>query len=226
VIDHGILGWGSSTALHEERLEAVADHLLGGRTDLLLDLGCGSGALMERLLLASRVRHVVGVDNSALALCAARERLATACNDGRWTLHEGSITDAQKHLPDVDAVALVETIEHLNPSHLSRLERAVFGLHPELVVVTTPNREYNPMYGLAAGKYRHPHHRFEWDRRRFEGWVEGVAARSGYDVRFEGIGPVHAWHGAPTQMAILRRPAHPSGRGKAAPASPCGYTPH
>jgi small RNA 2'-O-methyltransferase len=206
VIDGPILGWGSSTALHDERLDAVADHLLSGRTDLLLDLGCGSGALIERLLLESRVRHVVGVDTSPIALHAARRRLDTPRNNGRWALREGSIAVAQKYLSTVDAVALVETIEHLNPSHLTRVERAVFGLHPELAVVTTPNREYNPLYGLAPGEYRHPHHRFEWDRRRFEAWATGVAARNGYRVQFEGIGPSRAWHGTPTQMAIFRRP--------------------
>jgi small RNA 2'-O-methyltransferase len=206
VIDGRVLGWGGSTALHDERLDAVAEQLLGGGTGLLLDLGCGSGALMERLLLESGVRHVVGVDSSPVALCAARRRLDTLRNSGRWTLREGSVTDAQEDLPAVDGVALVETIEHLNPSHLSRLERALFAVSPAIIVVTTPNREYNPVYGLAPGEYRHPHHRFEWDRRRFEAWAAGVAVRNGYSVRFDGIGPAHGWYGAPTQMAILRAP--------------------
>lgn len=201
------LGWGGSTALHDERLDAVAEHLIGGGTDLLVDLGCGSGALLERLLLEPAVRRVVGVDSSAYALHAARQRLDTPANSGRWTLREGSITDAQQDLPAVDGVALVETIEHLNPSHLSRLEGAVFGLRPGQVVVTTPNREYNTLFGLDAGEFRHPHHRFEWDRRRFEAWAAGMAARQGYAVTFEGIGPAHALHGTPTQMAIFRRPA-------------------
>ncbi|MBR9990650.1 MAG: methyltransferase domain-containing protein [Gemmatimonadetes bacterium] len=206
MIDGSTLGWGTSTALHDERLDAVAEHLLGGTADLLLDLGCGSGALIERLLLESSVRRVVGVDNSPFALYAARRRLDTPRNSGRWTLRAGSITDAQKGLPAVDAVALVETIEHLNPSHLSQLERAVFALHPALIAITTPNREYNRLYGLAPGEYRHPHHRFEWERGRFEAWAAGVAVRNGYDVQFEGIGPAHAWYGTPTQMAIFRRP--------------------
>jgi small RNA 2'-O-methyltransferase len=205
VIGGSMLGWGCSTALHDERLDAVAEQLLGGRTDLLLDLGCGSGALIERLLLESSVGRVIGVDNSPFALCAARRRLDTPHNNCRWTLREGSITATRKNLPAVDAVALVETIEHLNPSHLSRLEHAVFALHPELVVITTPNREYNVVYGMAAGEYRHPQHRFEWDRRRFEAWGAGVAVRKGYHVQFEGIGPTHAWYGTPTQMAIFRR---------------------
>ncbi|HSJ23950.1 MAG TPA: class I SAM-dependent methyltransferase [Longimicrobiales bacterium] len=199
------LDWGTSSALHEERLEAVAEQLSAGPTDLLVDLGCGSGALMERLLLERGVGHVLGVDNSPVALVEARERLDTPQNRGRWTLREGNITGAQPDLPGVDAVALIETIEHLNPSHLSRLERAVFSLHPTLIAITTPNREYNPVYGLRSGEYRHPDHMFEWDRRRFEGWATGVGTRNGYTVHFEGIGPTHAWYGAPTQLAVLRK---------------------
>jgi small RNA 2'-O-methyltransferase len=205
VIGGSMLGWGSSTALHDERLDAVAEQLLRGSTDVLVDLGCGSGALIERLLLEPCVGRVIGVDNSPLALCAARRRLDTDRNSGRWMLREASITDAQLDVPAVDAVALVETIEHLNPSHLSRLERAVFALRSALVVITTPNREYNPLYGLAPGEYRHPDHRFEWDRPRLERWAAGLALRHGYHVEFEGIGPAHAWHGAPTQMAVFRR---------------------
>lgn len=54
MIGGSILGWGSSTALHDERLDAVAEQVVRGRTELLLDLGCGSGALIERLLLGTQ----------------------------------------------------------------------------------------------------------------------------------------------------------------------------
>jgi small RNA 2'-O-methyltransferase len=205
VINGSNRGWGDSTALHDERLNAVVEHLLRGSPELLLDLGCGSGALMERVLLESRVQHVIGIDSSPLALHAARRRLESLGVEDRWTLREGSIMRLQEDLDAVDAVALVETIEHLNPSHLSKLERAVFDLRPGLVVITTPNREYNSLYGMGSGEYRHPDHRFEWDRRRFEGWASGVAARSAYHVHFDGIGAAHAWYGSPTQMAIFHR---------------------
>jgi small RNA 2'-O-methyltransferase len=205
VIGGSVLGWGSSTALHDERLNAVAEQLVRGRAELLLDLGCGSGALIERLLLEPSVRRVIGVDSSPFALYAARRRLDNPRNSGRWALREACITDAQVEVPAVDAVALVETIEHMKPAHLSRLERTVFAPRSPLVVITTPNRDYNALYGLTPGEYRHPHHRFEWDRRRLERWATGVAMRHGYRVEFEGIGPAHAWYGTPTQMAVFRR---------------------
>lgn len=102
------------------------------------------------------------------------------------------------------AAVLLETIEHIDPGHLSRVERAVFGgYRPRTVVVTTPNHEYNAVYGMARGQFRHPDHRFEWDRSRFRHWATGVAARNSYSVAFNDIGDPHPTLGASTQMAVF-----------------------
>jgi small RNA 2'-O-methyltransferase len=203
-----VLGWQESpTPLHEDRLDAVMNHLRSG-VETVLDLGCGSGALLERLVREPGLRRIVGVDSSALALAAAKRRLAAAdgSRDDRLSLRHGSVTAVDQDLAGFDAAVLVETMEHLEPGHLSVLERAVFErLKPGRVVITTPNREYNELYGLARGELRHPHHRFEWDRSRFEGWAAGVGRRNGYGVAFEGVGPAHAWLGSPTQLAVFRR---------------------
>lgn len=77
---------------------------------------------------------------------------------------------------------------------------------PSLVVVTTPNAEYNVHFdGLDAGAFRHADHRFEWTRTEFEQWATAVADRNGYSVRFSGIGPEDPSTGSPTQMAVFER---------------------
>ncbi|MEX2465516.1 MAG: methyltransferase domain-containing protein [Gemmatimonadota bacterium] len=202
-------GWDdTSTALHEERLDGVMSHLSTPEVETVLDLGCGSGALLERLAAEPRLRRIVGIDRSLQALQAARERLTHdgGSLDARLALRQGSVTDADADLVGFDAAVLVETIEHLEPTHLSLLERSILTrLRPARVVITTPNREYNVLYGLGSDEYRHPHHRFEWDRAKFEGWVSGASGRNGYRASFEGIGPRDHRFGSPTQMAILRR---------------------
>jgi small RNA 2'-O-methyltransferase len=199
----------ASSSLHRKRLDVVLGHLATLRVESALDLGCGSGELLEGLLALPRVRRIVGVDCSPLALQRARRRLAPydSCDaGGRWSLRQGCVTVAPGDLVGFDAAALVETIEHLEPSRLSGLERSIFArLRPEHVMITTPNREYNALYGLAPGELRHPEHRFEWDRTRFEIWAAGVARRHGYDVTYESIGRPHARLGSPTQMALFRR---------------------
>lgn len=103
-----------------------------------------------------------------------------------------------------DALLLVEVIEHVDLDRLGSLEASVFGAaRPAHVLVTTPNREHNAVYGLAEGAMRHPDHRFEWDRAEFESWARAVAARHGYGVEFRPIGESEPVHGPPTQFAIF-----------------------
>src|SRR3546814_20891175 len=100
-------------------------------------------------------------------------------------------------LAGFEAAALVETIEHLEPRLLGRMETAVFGgMRPGVVLVTTPNQEYNVVHGMAPGERRHPGHRFEWNRARFRQWAQGVAARNASAVQFSDIGPLHPEHGS------------------------------
>jgi hypothetical protein len=104
-------------------------------------------------------------------------------------------------------VVLMEVIEHLDLPRLPSLERTVFAnASPRTVIVTTPNAEHNVRFErLAAGKMRHPDHRFEWTRAEFESWAETVASRRGYTVRYTPIGEDDAEVGPPTQMAIFTR---------------------
>ena len=85
------------------------------------------------------------------------------------------------------------------------LERVLFECEQaSLVIVTTPNSEYNVMWEtLPAGSMRHHDHRFEWTRSIFQAWATGVAERFGYELRFLPIGPEDAAVGAPTQMGVF-----------------------
>jgi hypothetical protein len=102
---------------------------------------------------------------------------------------------------------VVEVIEHMDADRLPSFEKAVFGhARPGAVVITTPNADYNVLYpNLAAGRFRHPDHRFEWTRQEFEAWARAVADSHSYQVRFDGIGVPDPIHGAATQMGIFTR---------------------
>ncbi|HST57197.1 MAG TPA: hypothetical protein VLK84_00835, partial [Longimicrobium sp.] len=127
----------------------------------------------------------------------------------RLRIFQSSLVYRDERLAGLDAAVLVEVIEHVDPSRLGALERCVFGsAGPGTVVVTTPNVEYNVRYEtLEAGRFRHADHRFEWTRAEFAAWAGAVAARHGYSVRHEPIGPVDDEVGAPTQMAVFTRDA-------------------
>jgi len=198
---------GGFTELHDERLETVATLLAESGARTVLDLGCGPGALLERLVQEERFTRIVGVDSSIEAVLEAERRLdCLPVNVGeRVRVLHGSFTSGDQTLSGFDAAAMIETIEHVPPERLSSVEQVVFGTwKPSLVIVTTPNREFNVTLGLAADEYRHPDHRFEWCRARFRRWASGVASRRGYLLECDGIGPRDPLHGSVTQIAIFR----------------------
>jgi 3' terminal RNA ribose 2'-O-methyltransferase Hen1 len=197
--------------LHDQRLGQVVDALRAAGARVIADLGCGEGKLLYRLVREKWVERLFGVDPAARELEWAAKRLKLNEHggppEGRVTLLHGSLTYRDKRWADADAAALVEVIEHLDPDRLPALERVVFGeARPAVVVVTTPNAEYNALFAnLRAGAFRHPDHRFEWTRAEFRAWAERLRETYGYSPEFSDVGPVHANLGAPAQMAVFTR---------------------
>jgi len=197
--------------LNDARLEAVATALREAGASSVLDLGCGEGKLLRRLLRDKGFARIAGVDVSPRTLEIAAARLGLdelpKKQRQRIELFQGALTYRDRRFEGYDAAALVEVIEHVEPSRLGALGRVVFEFaRPRTVVVTTPNAEYNVKFdGLAAGKLRHADHRFEWSRAEFRAWAERVADRFGYSLVMAPIGEVDAALGAPTQMAVFSR---------------------
>jgi 3' terminal RNA ribose 2'-O-methyltransferase Hen1 len=198
--------------LHSQRLNLVAERLkqLGART--VIDLGCGEGKLLRRLLADRHFEKLIGMDVShqSLQLAARRLRLETMPErqKARISLMQGSLLYKDARLEGFEGAALVEVIEHLDPPRLAALERVLFEFaRPRHVVITTPNREYNALFPtLPADKFRHGDHRFEWSRAEFTAWAEANAGRFGYEVKFEPVGPVDEKLGGPSQMAVFSLP--------------------
>ncbi len=197
-------------SLRDQRLGTVQSVLKASGARRVLDLGCGAGALLTRLI-KEDYELVVGVDVSVRSLEQAARRLKL---DGmheaqrqRVNLLHSALTYRDKRLAGFDAAALVEVIEHLDPSRLAAFEQNIFGsARPSTVVLTTPNAEYNVRWEtLPAGHFRHPDHRFEWTREQFAAWASAVAVSHGYEVRYLPVGPVDSEVGPPTQMAVFSR---------------------
>ena len=197
--------------LHEQRMGTVLSVLRGLGVKRVLDLGCGEGKLLRYLLADSQFESILGMDVSWRSLEIAEEKLKLdqlpEKQKARINLVQGSLMYRDQRLSGFDAAAVIEVIEHLDAPRLSAFERVLFEFaRPAYAVITTPNSEYNSVFEtLPAGQFRHRDHRFEWTRAEFEQWARAVAARYGYDVRFQPIGPEDVERGAPTQMGIFTR---------------------
>jgi 3' terminal RNA ribose 2'-O-methyltransferase Hen1 len=97
--------------LHEQRLDRVAEVLKAAGVRRVVDLGCGSGKLLKRLLAERQFTEILGVDVGIqdLEIAARRLRLETLSERqrARIRLVQGALTYRDKRVEGFDAAALV-----------------------------------------------------------------------------------------------------------------------
>ncbi len=197
--------------LQQQRLKAVVSVLKQRGARRVIDFGCGQGNLLKILLKDRFFEQITGVDVSYHCLEIAKQRLdRLRLPRHRWNclqLIHSPLTYDNKRFQGYDAATVLEVIEHLELWQRKAFERVVFErAQPKLVILTTPNREYNIKFqNLPAGRLRHPAHRWEWTREEFRIWANAVAERFGYKVEFQPVGVEVEQVGSPTQMGIFMR---------------------
>lgn len=193
------------------RHDAVIEAVTAARPTSVVDLGCGPGALIGKLLDVQGIERVIGTEVSDSALRQAARRLhvdtMTERQADRLSLWLSSLQYEDARLVGLDTAVLMEVIEHIDLERLPAVTANVFGyMRPRTVIMTTPNAEHNVRYeGLAAGSMRHTDHRFEWTRGEFASWATAAAEAYGYVVEHRPVGPVDDEVGPATQLALFTR---------------------
>lgn len=186
--------------VYRRRYAAVCELVKKHQAKKVLDFGCAEAKLLKVLIsqeTLSQLEEVVGVDINRALLEENKFRIQPLTSDYlrprshpfKVSLYQGSISEADERFVDFDLIACIELIEHLEPDVLNSMPEAVFGqLSPKVVIVTTPNVEFNVLFPDLKG-FRHYDHKFEWTRAEFEEWANFQASKYHYTVTFDGIGP-------------------------------------
>ncbi|XP_056012354.1 small RNA 2'-O-methyltransferase-like isoform X2 [Ostrea edulis] len=182
--------------LYMQRYSYTANILEKHNVEWVVDFGCSECGIVRfyREVPTLRKVQLVDIDRETLEFhknCIkphASDYIFKRKNPLSIEIYEGSAVNLDQRVTGCDAVSMVEFIEHLVPDILVKVEDAVFGrLHPFLVIVTTPNFEFNTLFPGKL-RFRHFDHKFEWTRKEFQKWCQDVCDKYRYSVEFSGIG--------------------------------------
>lgn len=199
--------------LNDLRYAAIARTVeeLGAKASIV-DFGSGEGKLSARLSTVPGVREIKAVEPSAAAQLRALDRFAKLEGRAGTVMPEpvtGSLFYFDESLRGRDVMILCEVIEHIEEYRLDRvMDNILREYSPKTLIVTTPNKDYNAVYGMEEEQIRHNDHRFEWGREAFSAWCGRWTRNYGYTAELTGIGELSEAFGYPTQMAVFTKGEH------------------
>jgi len=176
----------------------------------IVDMGAGEGKLSARLAYIPGVESILAVEPSGLSRLRAMERFAKLeGRSGVVTIPEpiiGSLFYFDEQMQNQDVMILCEVIEHIEEYRLNRIMDTIMNEYqPEVLLVTTPNKEYNEVYAMEQESFRHHDHRFEWTRAELASRCEEWTQHGNYGYEIKGIGEHAEGYGQPTQLVIFER---------------------
>ncbi len=166
-------GWDLLRTLHvpEAAVEAAVLGELGERqVDLLIDLGTGTGRMLE--VLAPAYRNGVGVDSSREMLAVARSRLSSA-GIAHAQVRLGDITALDLTIGSADVVVLHQVLHYFDdPGRMLIEARRLLKSGGEMLIV-----DFAP-HDLEFLRSKHEHRRLGLSSGQMQNW----AANAGLDV--------------------------------------------
>ncbi|KAI7853050.1 hypothetical protein BDC45DRAFT_174767 [Circinella umbellata] len=194
--------------LWRQRRTFILDILRKHGASTVLDYGCGEASVLSFLIPSTddpiQIIKLAGVDicsevlEEAVQACQPWEEDYKCLREKPLTIdiYQGSVDQFDTRLLGYEALVCSEVIEHLYKPTLDKFLDITLGHYsPPMMIVTTPNSEYNInfdelQYGTPNAIFRHDDHKFEWTRQEFQEWCHEGAIKYNYDVEFKGIGLV------------------------------------
>ena len=191
--------------LNQIRYQTVFSILENYDCESLLDIGCGNGEFISFLDYKKKFKSIKGIDPNFYEIQKAKNLIRS--NNVSIECTQASFKDCCNYSQQFDVVTCIEVIEHILFSEINSFTRTIFEIiRPKLIIVTTPNRDYNAkLKVLSINGMRHIDHKFEWDRQEFRKWASQTSSMFGYKVNFYSIGDEDLVLGPPTQMAVFVR---------------------
>lgn len=164
--------WDQLRQLHvpEEAVEAAILDAVAGRTvDLLLDLGTGTGRMLE--LLAAHYRRGIGIDSSREMIAVARAKLAAAAI-GHAQVRLGDIADLDASIGQADLIVIHQVLHYFDdPGRTLAQARRALKRGGEMLIVDFAPHE------LEFLRSHHAHRRLGLGEQQMASWARASGLR-------------------------------------------------
>lgn len=161
--------WDLLRSLHvsEEAVEAAIVGALQGRVvDTLIDLGTGTGRMLE--LLAGHYRRGIGIDASREMIAVARAKLAQ-CAIGHAQVRLGDIADLDASAGRADVIVIHQVLHYFDdPGRVLVQARRALKPGGEMLIV-----DFAP-HGLEFLRTHHAHRRLGLSETQMAGWARAA----------------------------------------------------
>ncbi len=164
--------WDLLKTLHvpEEAVEAaVVAALNGRRVDTLIDLGTGTGRMLE--VLSGSYKRGIGIDSSREMLAVARSRLATS-GIAHAQVRLGDIGDVDLAAGPADVIVIHQVLHYFDdPGRMLAQARRLLKPGGELIIV-----DFAP-HDLEFLRSEHAHRRLGLSQSQMSGWAAAAGLR-------------------------------------------------
>lgn len=164
--------WDELRQLHvpEEAVEAAILGVLEGRVvDLLIDLGTGTGRMLE--LLADHYRRGIGLDASREMIAVARAKLAVA-NISHAQVRLGDIADLDGSAGQADLIIIHQVLHYFDdPGRAIAQARRALAPGGEMLII-----DFAP-HALEFLRAEHAHRRLGLSEGQLAGWARSAGLR-------------------------------------------------
>lgn len=161
--------WDLLRSLHvpEEAVEAaIVDAMQGRVVDTLIDLGTGTGRMLE--LLAGHYRRGIGIDASREMIAVARAKLAS-CSIGHAQVRLGDIADLDASAGRADVIVIHQVLHYFDdPGRVLAQARRALKPGGEMLIV-----DFAP-HGLEFLRSHHAHRRLGLSEAQMAGWARAA----------------------------------------------------
>lgn len=164
--------WDQLRQLHvpEEAVEAaILDAVDGRKVDLMLDLGTGTGRMLE--LLAPHYRRAIGIDSSREMIAIARAKLAAAAI-GHAQVRLGDIGDLDASVGNADLIVIHQVLHYFDdPGRMLAQARRALKAGGEMLIVDFAPHE------LEFLRSHHAHRRLGIGDQQMASWARAAGLR-------------------------------------------------